>query len=279
MYDEIRLVAIDLDGTLLNRQKKITPRTMRALEEVQKKNILIVPVTGRPASGIPQEVLALPGLRYTVTSNGATIQDVAENRTLLERHLDMALSLEVLARTDHFDIVREACRDGLGYMEQRDFDILCARYEGTAMLPYLLSTRRVVPGRLSDFIRESGMPVEELYFLTGGREIKAEVHRVLSDLPGISFTHPFPNDLEILSGGLDKGIGLSWLADHLKIPLAHIMAIGDEESDLPLLQKVGLSVAMQNGAEPVKKAADFVTASCDEDGVALALEKFILRNR
>lgn len=276
MAHKIQLVAIDLDGTLLNREKKITPRNLRALEEVRKKGILIVPVTGRPGAGIPQEVMSLPGLRYTVSSNGATIRDHVENRILLEHHLDMNLSLDILARTAHFDMVREVCRDGIGYMEQGDFDILRARYEGTAMLDYLLASRRVVPGTLSEFIREAGVPVEELYFLTNSRETKVELRTFLSDVPGIGFCNPFPNDLEVMSGGIDKGVGLRWLTDYLNVPLEATMAIGDEGSDLPMMEIAGLSVAMANGASFIRKASDFVTTSCDEDGVALALEKFIL---
>lgn len=276
MSQTIQLVAIDLDGTLLNRQKQITPRNLRALEEVRKRGVLIVPVTGRPWAGVPREVMDLPGLRYTVTSNGATIRDHVENRVLREHHLDMELSLDILARTAHFDMVREVCRDGIGYLEQGDFDILRARYEGTAMLDYLLATRQVVPGTLPDFIRSAGMPVEELYFLTNSREAKVELRSFLTGIPGIGFANPFPNDLEVMSSGIDKGVGLDWLTDYLHIPLEATMAIGDEGSDLPMLEKAGLSVAMSNGASFVKKAADFVTSSCDEDGVALALERFIL---
>ena len=276
MERKIQLVAIDLDGTLLNRQKKITPRNLRALEAVRQKGILIVPVTGRPWAGIPPEVMALPGIRYTVTSNGATIRDHVEKKVLLEHHLDMDLSLDILARTAHFDMVREVCRDGIGYMEQGDFDILRARYEGTAMLDYLLATRRVVPGTLPDFIREAGVPVEELYFLTNSRESKVELRSFLTGTPGIGFANPFPNDLEVMSDGIDKGVGLRWLTDYLNIPLSETMAIGDEGSDLPMLEEAGLSVAMANGASFVRKAADFVTASCDEDGVAIALEKYLL---
>lgn len=276
MADKIQLIAIDLDGTLLNREKKITPRTLGALEAVRKRGILIVPVTGRPWAGIPQDVLALPGLRYTVTSNGATIRDLIENKVLLEHHLDMALSLDILARTAHFDMVREVCRDGIGYMEQGDFDILRTRYEGTPMLDYLLATRQVVSGTLPEFIRTAGIPVEELYFLTKSREDKVALRSFLTGTPGIGFANPFPNDLEVMSSGIDKGIALRWLTEYLHIPLSATMAIGDEGSDLPMLEEAGLAVAMENGASFVKKAADFVTASCDEDGVALALETYIL---
>ena len=84
MGKKIRLLALDLDGTLLNGAKQITPRTQAALERAGQQGVLMVPVTGRPAQGLPPAVLSLPGLRYAVTSNGATIRDLVEQRVLLE---------------------------------------------------------------------------------------------------------------------------------------------------------------------------------------------------
>lgn len=80
MGKKIRLLALDLDGTLLNGAKQITPRTQAALERARQQGVLMVPVTGRPAQGLPPAVLSLPGLRYAVTSNGATIRDLVEQR-------------------------------------------------------------------------------------------------------------------------------------------------------------------------------------------------------
>ena len=91
----IRLVALDLDGTLLNSEKLISPRNLAALAALEERGILMVPITGRPFQGLPPCVLDLPGLRYTVTSNGATIRDLARNTILLERHLSAQAALAV----------------------------------------------------------------------------------------------------------------------------------------------------------------------------------------
>ena len=80
----IRLVALDLDGTLLNEEKIITEGNLEALAGLRAAGVLVVPVTGRPAQGLPRQVLELPGLRYTITSNGATIRDLVTGETLLE---------------------------------------------------------------------------------------------------------------------------------------------------------------------------------------------------
>ena len=250
----IRLIALDLDGTLLTSEKTISPGDRAAVEEAIARGVVVVLVTGRPAQGVPQEVLDLPGVRYVVSSNGATIRDVITGEFLLETHLAAETALEVLAASDHVPMIREAFRAGVGYLSQEDYDVLCARYEG-AMLAYVLDTRQVVPGTLADFLRDDPRPIEELFFLTAD---------------------PFPRDLEVMAGGIDKGEGLRFLLDRLGIDPAEAMALGDGGSDLPMLRLAGIGVAMGNSTQAVKDGADWVTSSCDENGVARAIEKFVL---
>ena len=271
----IRLIALDLDGTLLTSEKTISPGDRAAVEEAIARGVVVVLVTGRPAQGVPQEVLDLPGVRYVVSSNGATIRDVITGEFLLETHLAAETALEVLAASDHVPMIREAFRAGVGYLSQEDYDVLCARYEG-AMLAYVLDTRQVVPGTLADFLRDDPRPIEELFFLTDSEETKLDLQRTLSVLPGIASADPFPRDLEVMAGGIDKGEGLRFLLDRLGVAPHQAMALGDGGSDLPMLRLAGVGVAMGNSTQAVKDGADWVTSSCDENGVARAIEKFVL---
>lgn len=275
MERRIKLIALDLDGTLLDSRKRVSQRNLDALEKARRMGVLIVPVTGRPAQGLPQAVLDLPGLRYAVTSNGATIRDLQENRYLLEKHLTPADCLRVLEACADFDMIREIFREGVGYLTQGDRDILWARYEGTPMMEYVLGTRRVLPGSLEEFLREDDRPLEELFFLTDSPEVKESLRQRLSALPDISFADPAPKDLEVMVGGINKGEALLYLLNLLGIEPQETLAIGDGGSDLPLLKAAGIGVAMDNALPFVKEAADWVTASCDADGVALALERFV----
>lgn len=278
MKKQIRLVALDLDGTLLNTEKKITPRTRAALDQIRARGVMMVPVTGRPGKGLPQAVLDLPGLQYAVASNGATIRNVATGEILLEKHLAAADCLAVLEKSASFSMIREAFREGIGYLSQEDYDILCARYESSAMLDYLRETRRVLPGTVAEFLEADGGPVEELFFLTDSPQTKADLQRTLSDLPSIGFADPFPNDLEVIAGDIDKGEAFLYLLSLLGVDPDETLAMGDGGSDLPLLRAAGIGVAMGNAVDHVKAEADFVTTTCDEDGVAAALERFVLRN-
>ena len=102
MKPNIRLLALDLDGTLLNEEKHITPRTLAALERAREQGVLLVPVTGRPAQGLPQAVLDLPGLRYAVTSNGATIRDLQEYRKCHEKLVDQVTTVNMPTKYGDF---------------------------------------------------------------------------------------------------------------------------------------------------------------------------------
>ena len=121
MGKKIRLLALDLDGTLLNGAKQITPRTQAALERARQQGVLMVPVTGRPAQGLPPAVLSLPGLRYAVTSNGATIRDLVEQQVLPVKEESYADLLGLKAKEeDVFKSFRE--RDDSAIPGDIDFE-------------------------------------------------------------------------------------------------------------------------------------------------------------
>ena len=243
---EIKLLALDLDGTLLNGEKQISPRTRAALDRVRQQGVLVVPVTGRPSQGIPQAVLDLPGLRYAVSSNGATIRDLATGQVLLEKLLPAATCLEVLDRCAQVPMLREVFRAGVGYLSREDYETLRARYAGTSMLQYHLDTRQVLPGTVAEFLQADPRPVEELFFLTGSPQEKAALRDLLTGIQGIGFADPFPNDLEVIAGDIDKGEALRFLLWHLGLEASQVLAMGDGGSDLPLLQAAGIGVAMAN---------------------------------
>lgn len=275
MKPNIRMAAIDLDGTLLNSEKRIPPYTLQVLAAAAERGVEIVPVTGRPMEGIPAAVLAIPGLRYAIASNGALIRDVTAGETLRAQHLTPAQCLEVLERSAGIDMVREAFRRGEGYIGRADYELLCARYQGTPMLGYLQSTRNVLEGTIPEFIAGDDTPVDELFFLTDSPERKRELRACLEKMPGIAFADPSAKDLEVLAGGTDKGEAMLWLAGRLGIPAAEIAAFGDGGSDIPMLLAAGIGAAMAGSPEEVLAAADCTAGSCEEDGVARCLAELL----
>ena len=111
----IRLIALDLDGTLLDDRKQISRRSLRALRAAADQGVLLVPATGRTVAGIPAELLALPGVRYAITANGARVMDLAENRALSEDYIPRDLALQVYDILTQYECLVDLFQDGQGY--------------------------------------------------------------------------------------------------------------------------------------------------------------------
>ena len=104
----IRMIGLDLDGTLFNSRKQLTAHTRQVLERAAARGIVIVPATGRPRSGLPAVLEHLAGIRYAVVTNGAAVYDLAEDRCIYEKYMDREAAAELLRRTRGLQTVQGA---------------------------------------------------------------------------------------------------------------------------------------------------------------------------
>ena len=130
---------------------------------------------------------------------------------------------------------------------------------------------------LAEFIRERGVGVEKLFVLYLDRSCAVAVREALADIPGILFTSSGECNMEINAAGATKGNALAWLCSRLNIPREAVMAIGDGHNDLTMLSFAGYPIAMENAVEELKAQAVDVTLSCEESGVAHAIERYLDR--
>ena len=262
----IRLIAVDLDGTVLNDRKQLTPRTAAALNAAAARGVEIVPATGRTAAGLPAELLALPGVRYAITSNGARMMDLAAGRAVRELYLPREKALAAFDILARYDCVTDLFQDGKGYTTEAN-RAAAYRFVPENLRDYVLRTRTVLPD-LREFIaaQERGIEKLTIFFLEEAERQKAwaEVAAL-----GVDVVSSLPLNMEINAAGVDKGAGLLALAGAL-------MACGDGGNDTAMIQAAGLGVAMANAFPEVKAAADFITADNNADGAARAVERFIL---
>lgn len=272
----IRLIGLDLDGTLLDERKQISTRTLAAMEQAAMGGAYLVPVTGRPHEGIPRIVRDLPFVRYIISCNGASIRDEREGKTVRERLIPRAESLALVELLAEKKIPFEVLVEGVGYAESWVYEHLIARNPKSAFLPrYIKETRRTVPD-LAAFVAEA-RAIEEFFVIAGRQDSVEELVATLRGLSHLHLVHPAPGALEITSAGVDKGEALLHLADLLGIAQDEVMAIGDSGNDLAMLKAAGTAVAMGNAAPEVKKLSSFITESNENHGVALAIERFVLR--
>ncbi len=275
MREPIRIIGLDLDGTLLNNNKRISPRTMAALEAAQAQGVYLVPVTGRPHLGVPRLVRELPFVRYLISCNGAAIRDNITDEFVRERILPPLLAQELLTILRRHGAPHEALYRGQGYGEEWVYRQMIAMHPENAFLPaYIRDSRLTVPD-MAAFLAEGHGP-EELFVMTESREQRDAIAGSLLEVPGISVVFPAARALEITAAGVDKGEALLYLADHLGVPPQGVMAVGDSGNDLAMLRAAAFPVAMGNAAPKVKAMSKFVTATNEEDGVGLAIEEFVL---
>lgn len=270
----IRLIALDLDGTLLDRDHEtLSPQNRAALDAAVEKGIEIVVATGRSISAIAPQVLALPYIRYFITCNGSSVTDRAG--TILRRApLGPAVTDGILSHLcPDPRFVVQLCADGRMIVAEKDW----LRREELHIPPYHLrafteGSGLVVPD-LRDYAQQENIQVEKInlpYLPAEEKEaIRAWVRKNYGGETRMVST--MECNLEINDHLACKGWGLRQISELLDIPLAACAAFGDADNDIEMLQAAEIGVAMGNAIPETKAAADFVTKGNYESGVAYAL--------
>ncbi len=279
MKRPIKLLALDLDGTVLNDAKHITPATRQALEAAIAAGVTVIPASGRPLTGLSPEFLDIPGVEYALTSNGAALYRLRDRQPIYTDYLDTGLAAELMERLSSLELMATFFAAGRGYAVQRQLALLPRLSVSQAVKDYLATSRQPLEDPV-DFIRQNGR-VEKfsLNFIhtPGGTWVDyPQVQALLEEHPGLSVVSGGTDNLEITAPTASKGTALLALADHLGIPHEQTMACGDSENDLEMLKAAGFAVAMANSEACILPYADAVTASNEEDGVAKAIAQYIL---
>lgn len=276
----IRMIGLDLDGTLFNSRKQLTAHTRQVLERAAARGIVIVPATGRPRSGLPAVLEHLAGIRYAVVTNGAAVYDLAEDRCIYEKYMDREAAAELLRRTRGLQTVQGAFVGPWGYMEEIDRQRIEQLSLVEEMKQYLRSSRKVVEDLPAFVLGEARGPQKLVLMFLKDREGRpvdsAEAIRIAGEYAQFSFVSGGVGNIEIMDSAVGKGTALLELGRQLGIGREEIMAVGDSENDLDMICKAGLGVAMANGEEIVRRRADVLTGSNDEDGAAAAIERYAL---
>lgn len=273
---DIKIIVLDLDGTLLTSDKRISPRNYAALERAAEKGIHIVPSTGRFYDGMPAVVRELPFVRYAITVNGAEIYDAREDRVLHRAEMTPEQADEVFEVLDTLPVVYDCYQDGWGWMEKRLYD----QAEDFIDDPRVLAMVKDLRTPVEDFrglirSRNKGIQKIQMFFRDMDQRAKA-LPFLRQRFPGLNVTSSITNNLELNSLDAHKGAALLELCRILGVEPSRTMAFGDGLNDITMLQTAALGVAMENACPEVKAAADHITDTNDHDGVAKAIEQFCL---
>lgn len=276
---KIKLIGLDLDGTLFNDKKELSERNRQAIEKAAEQGVVILPATGRPISGLPEPVRTLPA-EYALTANGAAIYRLSDRKRIYEACFSWEQALEVVTMLQEYDVMEDCFIDGCGYSEAKKLLNSDAYEMSDVVRAYIKATRKHVES-LPEYIKEHQCKVEKITVNFKGKDgillwEKEIIERFKKDLPEYSVVKGIPTNLEITTGSANKGNAILHLGELLGIKREEIMACGDSQNDLEMIKAAGLGVAMGNAVEEVKAAADYITLSNEEDGVAAAIEKFVL---
>lgn len=274
MHNTIKLIALDLDGTLLNNSKELTARNYAALERAAAEGIWIVPTTGRFYGAMPEAIRNLPFVRYVITINGAEVVDTQTGNVLSRACIPWQQALEIMRALDDMPVIYDCFMGNAAYMSEA----LKAKIDDTITdihyLKMLHELRQSVP-ELKAYLAQRQQDVQKIQFFTKYPDFRL---RMLSELQGrwenVCVSTSVVNNVEFNNTHANKGEALLALAQHLGIAREGVMGFGDGLNDLSMIEMAGVGVAMANACTELKEAADYVTTSCDEDGVARGVEKF-----
>lgn len=274
---KISLIALDMDGTFLDDQKRISEENRQVLLECVHRGIEIVPATGRTMLGIQEIADQFPFIRYAITTNGAVVLDTKENKEISTCKLqpDLAVKLMQMARDSDDDIMYDVYIDNIGYTTNEFLSKLDFYIQSPAVAELVRKTRRPVQNHIL-YVEKTGKEAEKINMFFRTEEARQRMRRELASVPGILVCSSIANNLEINAAGADKGSALMRLADYLGIAHIETMAFGDGENDLSMIQMAGFGVAMENGDDVLKKTANYVTCTNNESGVAHAIRRFCL---
>ena len=264
-----KLIAMDLDGTLSNDQKIITEKTKAALMAAQEKGIRLALASARPSPGLFKErdVLQMQNFGGILMSyNGGRIVDAATGRALFETCMDVEETKQVLRFLEGLPVtpilddgVQFYVTDKNGFKvdyECRNNNMICSEVDN-----------------LADFL--SFAPVKILMSADPEKikDIQSQIAKRLPNSLTVVQTAPFY--LEVIPKVINKGQGIRDICKVLGIDTGEVIAFGDAENDIPMLQTAGMGVAMGNATDVVKAISNMVTLTNNEDGIAAALEKLL----
>ena len=274
MKQDIKVIAMDLDGTALNHQKQLTERTRAAIQNAAKSGIQIVVATGRTFSSLAPEVLAMPEITCAITSNGAVVNRIPDGAVLLHNYPKPETVSEIAGMIQGEKIDTEVCTGGQAYIGQSYYDRVL---EGKTNrdVQYVKTTRHPVPD-IYQFLLEHREAIENINLNFKTLEEKQQWQQRFQKLPGVTPTSSFLFNVELGGATTSKAHALQALLDEWQMTSQQVMAFGDSENDLGMIQLAGIGVAMANGMEEVKQAADLLAESNEEDGVAKIIEQLIV---
>ncbi|HEX3077291.1 MAG TPA: Cof-type HAD-IIB family hydrolase [Lachnospiraceae bacterium] len=267
---QYKAIALDIDGTVTNSRKEITPKTLEAIRKAQESGIIVILASGRPTAGIHAianklELDKFGG--YILAFNGARIINCKTDEIIYQ---------DVLPKNIIPTIYKEACDHQVGIITYEGNEVICGS-KHDAYVDKEAQINNIHVTDVENFDEYVTFDVNKC-LITGEPDFLADMEKEMQGKYGdqLSIYRSEPFFLEIMPNNVDKANSLQHLLAHLGLTKDELIAAGDGFNDLSMIKYAGLGVAMANAQEVVKENADYITLSNDDDGVAYIIEEFML---
>lgn len=269
-----KLILADLDGTLLDEEKHLTPRSRAALERAAGAGAQVVIATGRFFGGVPDFLKELPFLRYFILMNGAKVYDRQADQVLYRAEIPLETAQALYRLLDPLGCTVDCYQNDRGMMPRKYLEHL-EHYIPDPVARMIIAPNRTPVDDLPAAMAQGGDTVQKMQCFFPDLALRPQVMKLLDEkFPQLIQSISLPTNLEFNAPGATKGDALEALCRHLGLDLLESAAFGDGTNDLTMIQKAGVGVAMANAAPEVLANANLVAPSNREDGVAQILEKW-----
>lgn len=276
---DIKAIVLDIDGTLLTSNQVISEKTKKALIAAQANGIKVILASGRPTTGMLElaEQLDLPEYAGLLVSyNGSRVTDCLTKEVLFNQALDIETGQAILAHLKKFDVIPMIDKDEYLYVNDVYNNLLHLPEGDFNIIEYEARGGNFNLCEIDDLAAFATFPINKILITAQPDYLQkqaAAIHAPFSETVTAAFSAPFY--FEFTAKGIDKAKALKAVFPALGISANNVIAFGDGQNDRSIIEYAGIGVAMGNAAEELKMLADDVTFSCDEDGIAASLEKYL----
>ena len=275
MKKEYKLIASDLDGTLLNSEQNASPENLEAIREITRRGVKFVPSTGRCIGQMPEDIVKCEDIRYVISSDGAVVWDKQSDSIILSQYIPsdlVAYILDEASKVNSFPMVHE---NRQAYQPKA---MLTEDYLKTCRVKHtfykLINGVNVSLPNFDEYIKASDKVELFCIFFEKDDELD-EFCRKMEATGRLSIASSAPYNVEIYSVNAGKGNTLKALASKLGVDISDVVAVGDSLNDKSLIEAAGLGLAMQNACDELKDVAERTICHFSEHSAKYILENIL----
>lgn len=272
---DIKCIALDLDRTTLNAQGKLSKANEEAIRKAVAKGIHVCIASGRAFDTLPQDVVSIPGIEYAITSNGAAVYRIQDKQCLRSYVLTEQSVKKILELTKDFPVTYEGFIRGTAYAAKEYIEDPVKFGATEHAVAYVKSTRHLQDDIVS-FLKQHDDELDSMDIVVKDEAQKQKVIEVLkAEVEDIYITSSISQLVEISYKDAGKRSGVKFITEYLGLNPKQVVAFGDADNDIDMLEYAGCGIAMENASNGLLAVADVVTLHHDRDGVAYALKNIL----